>query len=84
MGKPEDGAQEEMVRIASVEEKKEWGNCRERDRAGRVSHFRIHATIITQMSIEYNTKRFYIAAEMNGKIGAKEGEPWTQGRGYGS
>ncbi len=28
-GKPEDGAQEEMVRIASVEEKKEWGNCRE-------------------------------------------------------
>ena len=30
MGKPEDGAQEEMmVRIASVEEKKEWGNCRE-------------------------------------------------------
>ena len=30
MGKPEDGAQEEvMVRIASVEEKKEWGICRE-------------------------------------------------------
>ena len=29
MGKPEDGAQEEMVRIASVEEKKEGGNCRE-------------------------------------------------------
>ena len=27
-----------------------------RDRAGRVSHFRIHATIITQMSIEYNTR----------------------------
>ena len=26
------------------------------NRAGRVSHFRIHATIITQMSIEYNTK----------------------------
>ena len=29
MGKPEDGAQEEMVRIASVEVKKEWGHCRE-------------------------------------------------------
>ena len=30
MGKPEDGAQEEMVRIASVEEKKEWGNAEKR------------------------------------------------------
>ena len=60
------------------------GQLPRRDRAGRVSHFRIHATIITQMSIEYNTKRFYITAQMNGKIGAKEGEPWTQGRGYGS
>ncbi len=28
MGKPEDGAQEEMARIASVEEKKEGGDCR--------------------------------------------------------
>ena len=73
MGKHEDGAQEEMVRIASVEEKKEGGRLPKRDRAGRVSHFRIHATIITQMSIEYNTKRFYVTAQMNGKIGAKEG-----------
>ena len=28
MGKPEDGAQEEMVRIASAEKKKEGGDCR--------------------------------------------------------